>query len=131
MNAGPEPSSEPPYADEGWTTVAANRPPPSSLKQSHPDHPNFPQSPGNQFVALGDSDYLSPDCNSIPLPPNPLTDKLKIIEEKECRDLKLKAIEDAVGSPFAKRRNKGRGENPQLNFLYVLCLSFVPIMLED
>lgn len=63
----------------------------------------------NHFVMLGDTDLLYPDCNSIPIPLNPLTDKLKLIDEKECRDLKSKAIVAAIGSPSTKRRNKGRG----------------------
>lgn len=58
---------------------------------------------------LGDSELLSLDRNFIPIPPNPLTDKLKLIDEKECRDLKSKAIVLVVGPPYAKRRNKGRG----------------------
>lgn len=72
-------------------------------------HPNSPLASSNPFDVLGNSDILSPDCNFIPPPPNPLTDKLKIIDEKECRDLKLKAIKVTVDSPSAKRGNKGRG----------------------
>lgn len=70
---------------------------------------------GNQFAALGDPDCISPDCNSLPPLLNPLTDKLKIINEKEGRDLKMKAKAKAkaeiIGSPSAKRRNNGRGRN--------------------
>lgn len=99
-------------SEEGWTVIAQKNPP-ALVSPSIPLNPPSPSpmTASNPFAALVDPDCISPDCNSLPPLLNPLTDKLKIVDEKEGRDLKLKAKAEVVGSPSAKRRNKGRGRN--------------------
>lgn len=64
----------------------------------------------NTFSPIASSDGLQPMSDSeSPAAVNPLVSKLKVIDEKEGKDLKQKSRTESENPQDAKKRSKGKG----------------------
>lgn len=96
-----------------WVTVSRGTKSGKASNDADPQASNLQANTTNSFSPIANLVGIQSD-NDSPAVDNPLVSKLKIIDEKESKELKLKHNTARDNLQAAKRRNKGKGPNGNL-----------------